>query len=154
MSKSWRSCNASGSPDAACRLVWRPSRLLALAVWMLAGLAPFSVLASGLPRALAVPLAIGSVVWAVRAARRYAGHAALSFVLPSGAATPTCNGTPMHVPRLHWRGPLARLEWRDPGGGRGRCLWWPDTLPTAARRELRLAMMQREAAPGRGSMAG
>jgi toxin CptA len=154
MSKSWRSSNASGSPDASCRIVWRPSRLLTLAIWMLAGLAPFSVLVSGLPRALAVPLALGSAVWTMRAARRYARQAALSFVLPSGVATPTCNGTPMHAPRVHRRGPLARLDWRDPGGARGRCLWWPDSLPAPSRRELRLAMMQRDRAPGQGSVAG
>ncbi len=155
MSKSWRSSNASASRDATrITLQWRPSRGLTFALWSLVALAPWAVLGSGLPRVLAWPLALGSALWAAREARRYARQAPMAFVLPGGAGPPTCDGRPIREVRVHWRGPLARLEWMDPGGGRTRCLWWPDSLPAPARRELRLAMMQREAAPDRGSMAG
>jgi toxin CptA len=155
MSKSWRSWNASANPDASVvRLQWRPSRGLTLALWMLAALVPLSVLASGVPRVLTWPLALGSALWAALEARRYARQAPMSFVLPGGAGPPTCDGCPILEARVHWRGPIARLEWRGPDGGHERCLWWPDTLQAPARRELRLALMQRESASDRGSMAG
>ena len=41
--------------------------------------------------------------------------------------------------QLQWRGPLAFMAWRDPAGRRMRLAWWPDTLPSRWRRELRLA---------------
>jgi hypothetical protein len=37
------------------------------------------------------------------------------------------------------RGPLLRLQGRDPHGRMQRLLWWPDTLTRADRRALRLA---------------
>ncbi|MEE7566640.1 hypothetical protein HH297_09445, partial [Xanthomonas sp. Kuri4-3] len=45
---------------------------------------------------------------------------------------------PVAAFRVEWRGPLAQLSWRD-GRRRERLLFWPDTLPPAQRRELRLA---------------
>jgi toxin CptA len=56
--------------------------------------------------------------------------------------------------RVRWRGPLAFLRWRDPDGRARRLVFWPDTLPAAARGELKLALQQREAAGGGASMAG
>ena len=49
------------------------------------------------------------------------------------------DGEPMHEAHLQWRGPLAFLAWRDAAGRHGHLAWWPDTLDTGARRELRLA---------------
>ena len=39
---------------------------------------------------------------------------------------------------LGFRGPLASLAWTAADGRRRRLLWWPDTLPSAARRQLHL----------------
>ena len=55
---------------------------------------------------------------------------------------------------VRWRGPLAFLRRRDPDGRVQRLVFWPDTLPVAARRELKLAMQRRESAAGSTSMAG
>ena len=49
------------------------------------------------------------------------------------------DGVAVAQPRLQWRGPLAVLSWRDAGGHSRYRSWWPDTLPPARRRELRLA---------------
>jgi toxin CptA len=40
--------------------------------------------------------------------------------------------------RLYIRGPLASLRGQDETGRIQRHLWWPDTLPADARRQLRL----------------
>ncbi|KFN42899.1 hypothetical protein N789_12275 [Arenimonas oryziterrae DSM 21050 = YC6267] len=39
---------------------------------------------------------------------------------------------------LRFRGRLASLSGRDTAGRKHHLLWWPDTLPAAARRALRL----------------
>ncbi len=53
-----------------------------------------------------------------------------------------------HIRPIRWtgdalelleRGPLLVLRWRK-GKRRGQLLFWPDTLPRARRRELRLAV--------------
>jgi hypothetical protein len=41
-------------------------------------------------------------------------------------------------PKLSFRGPLAGLRGRDDSGQVSTYLWWPDTLSSAARRQLRL----------------
>jgi toxin CptA len=54
---------------------------------------------------------------------------------------------------LQWRGPLAFLRWRDSDGRMHRLAWWPDVLPVAARRELRLAALDGAGAVPAASMA-
>src|SRR3546814_14715060 len=60
------------------------------------------------------------------------------------------DGQTLAAATLRWRGPLAFLRWRDAGGQGGWLVWWPDTLPAAARRVLRIAA---SAAPAHGGMA-
>ena len=155
MSKSRRSSNASASPEqACCRLGWRPSRWLGAMLWSLALLAPFSLLASDLPRAWAWPLALAAAAWAIFDARRQRAIPARLLLIPTGRGAPTCDGERMHGLQLRWRGPLAFLHWRDARGRRRRASFWPDTLPAGTRRELKLALQRREAASGAASMAG
>ena len=150
MSKSRRSSNAS----APCRFDWVPSRWLTAALVALALLAPFSLLVSDLPPAVAWPLALLAGAWGIREVRRHRLQPPRALVIPAGAGEARCDGLPMTSLGVRWRGPLAFLRWRDPDGRARRLVFWPDTLPAAARRELKLALQQRESAGGGASMAG
>ncbi|MBD9367943.1 hypothetical protein IB242_04515 [Xanthomonas sp. XNM01] len=131
--------------SAPCRLEWRPSRWLGAILLSLSVLAPLSVLASGLPRAAAWPLAAavgvgGLYRWRVERARPPA-----VLVLPPGAQPATFDGIELRDVALAWRGRLAFVVMRTREGRRTRRVWWPDTLPAASRRELRLAVRARQA---------
>lgn len=132
-----------GSPpwsaaSAPCRIEWRPSRWLIAALLLLGLAAPVAVLASELPAPVAGLLAAAAAVHGLDAALREWRRAPCSLVF-TGDGRLLVDGQPATAPRLRWRGPLAFLAWRDPGGRRRRLAWWPDTLPPGARRELRLA---------------
>jgi len=139
MPNSTRSSPASGP----CRLEWRPSRWLLAALLILALLAPVSVLASGLPRAWAWPLALAALGWGIASVRRQARRPVRRLVLAADGGE--LDGHALRGWSVAWRGPLAFVRAVD---GQGRChrlAWWPDTLPPAARRELRLAALARPA---------
>jgi toxin CptA len=123
-------------------------------LWSLALLAPFSLLASDLPRSAAWPAALAACAWAVFDARRYRAMPLRLLTIPAGHGVASCNGGRIDALRVGWRGPLAFLHWRDAKGRRQRASFWPDTLPAGMRRELRIAMHTRDAAPGPASMAG
>jgi toxin CptA len=135
------------------RLEWRPSRWLAGAQAMLGALAALSLPMS----ALSSPWdAIGSalaVAWGLFSARRILSAPPRLLVWPATGA-PRVDGIAIDDARLHWRGPLAFLEWRDASGRRRRLSWWPDTLPPERRRELRLAAGGAPAAARARSVAG
>lgn len=134
----WSGTSARCRHDG-CRLEWRPSRWATGALILLAALAPFAVLHSEMPRLAAWPLAIGAAAWGVRSAWREARKPARTFEIPSDAGPASLDGHPLALAEVQWRGPLAFLRWRDAAGRGGRLTWWPDTLPAAKRRELRLA---------------
>ena len=150
MSKSRRSSIAS----APCRLEWRPSRWLGAMLWSLACLGPFSLIASDLPRSLAWPLAVAAGVWAIFDARRYRAMPARQLTIPAGRGVATCDGERIDALQVGWRGPLAFLRWRDGLGRWHRVSLWPDRLPAGMRRELRIAVIRRDAAADPASMAG
>jgi toxin CptA len=133
--------------------VWRPSRWLLAALLAMTPLAILSVLASEMPRVAAWPLALATLVYGGWLAYRERSRPLRELVFPGNGAPVLVDGVPITEVVLQWRGPLAFLRWRDGKGCRHRLLWWPDTLPAAARRELRLAAPDREAARGRPSMA-
>ena len=151
-----RSTRWSGASDSfrpeACRIPWRPSRWVVGALALLAVLAPFAVLASEMPRLAAWPLAGVAAFAGLRAAWREARRPWRLLALASadgtgsadadarstGATGATLDGEPLAEAALSWRGPLAFLRWQDACGRRGRLSWWPDTLPPAERRVLKL----------------
>lgn len=122
-------------------------------MWALALLAPFSVLMSDMPMGIACPLACFIAAVGIGDAWRHDHASSLLLLIPAGRGQATCNGQPMHSLNVEWRGPLAFLRWRDPGGHVRRLAFWPDTLPSASRRELRLAAMRRQSASGDPSVA-
>ncbi len=141
------------STSAACRLEWRPSRWVIGAQRLLAGLAPWAVFASGMPRPAAWPLAGIACACGLWLAQREAGKPVRQLSWPAGDAPVMLDGEPLRQAELHWRGPLAFLHWHGHGGRGGRLGWWPDTLPPAQRRELRLAARARATARPAASMA-
>lgn len=104
----------------------------------LALLAPFAMIASGLPRWLAWPCAVLALAWGAWATWREARRPVR--VLEVDGAGARLDGQPLAWLEVQWRGPLAALRWRHADGLRGQGLLWPDALPPAARRELRLAI--------------
>jgi toxin CptA len=120
---------------------------------LLAVLAPCAVLGSEMPRLAAWPLAGIACGYGLWLAQREAGRPARQLLWPVGDAPITLDGEPLQQAELHWRGPLAFLHWRGRGGRGGRLAWWPDTLPPARRRELRLAARARATAQPAASMA-
>lgn len=142
----------SSSASAPCRLDWRPSRWLAIALCLLGVLAGLSLLASEMPATAAWPLALLAVGEGIRLARGTMRSPRRILVWPYDGM-PTLDGVALNAAELHWRGPLAFLRWRDAGGRVQRLTWWPDVLPAAARRELRLAALESSGAAVAASMA-
>ena len=117
-------------------------------------LAALALTGSALPPAMARAAAALAIAHAAWLAWREARRPVRTLVWPAASQPPTLDGQALGEARLHWRGPLAFLRWRDAAGRRRDLAWWPDTLPPGARRELRLAAGQAAAAPDRASMAG
>lgn len=149
MSKSHRSSHAS----ERCRLEWRPSVLLQGAVILLGALGAAGVLASEMPRGAAWLLAAAAVMHGLRLAARERSRATVSVDWDGHAGLVRIDGRVVDHPALQWRGPFASLSWRDAQGRTRRLAWWPDTLPRAMRRELRLAAGRMPASPGAGAVA-
>ncbi len=143
------SCRRAEVPEA--RLAWRPSAWLSACLAVLTVLAVFSVLASEMPRWPASGLCLlvlGHGGWLLR--REWRGPRT-ELIFRSGRLT--VDGVGVAQAGVQWRGPLVFVSWRDGAGHVRRLSWWPDTLPAACRRELRLAGPLAAAARGRGSMA-
>lgn len=139
------------SSGSGISIDWRPSRWVIAVLWCFGPLGALSLLASDLPAAVAWPAAGLAVVLGWCAAGRESRRPPVTIAWPPGAP-PTLDGRPLHAARLQWRGPLAFLQWRE--GARLHALsWWPDTLPPAARRELRLATDAPATARRGGSVA-
>ena len=141
------------SASVSCRLEWRPSRWVIGALLALGLLAAWAVWASGMPRPVAWPLAVSALVYAGWRARSESKLPSHTLFLPGNELPVMLDGRPIERLRMQWRGPLAFLLWRDGQGRPHRLSWWPDTLPSASRRELRLAASSLEAARDHRRMA-
>ncbi|MDH5824362.1 hypothetical protein QFW77_15420 [Luteimonas sp. RD2P54] len=115
-------------------------------------LAPLAVLASELPPTAAWPLALAALAHGILLLRREARRPGCVCVF-GGDGRVWLDGAAVDRAWLRWRGPLAFLECRDGRGRVRRLAWWPDTLPPARRRELRLAAPGPRAARRGSSMA-
>jgi toxin CptA len=115
-------------------------------------LGALSVVASDAPAWLAWALAPASIVAGAWLAHRELRRPRLPCVwTPAGGLS--IDGRRVQDASLAWRGRLAFLEWRDHAGRRRRVSWWPDTLGSAGRRELRLAAIAAPTSRGAPSMA-
>jgi len=134
---------ASSNASSGCRIDWRPSRWLALALIGLGAMAATALLLSGLPGGIRVPAALLALMQGLRLAGLERTRPAVSLAW-AGGETPACLLGPrgraeLSEVRVLFRGPMATLTGRDAGGTVRRLVWWPDTLPAGARRQLRLA---------------
>jgi toxin CptA len=123
-----------------------------LAVAALGVLGAFSVLGSEMPRTLAWPLALASATRGIGLSMRESRRPRRELAWPIDGQ-PQVDGQRLRDARLHWRGPLAFLSWRDDAECVHRLAWWPDTLPLPLRRELRLAATSAADRPSVASMA-
>ena len=143
----------SSSASASCRLEWRPSRWLTGVLSLLGILAAFSILASEMPRLAAWPLALSALACGMWRAWRESGSPVREFFFPGNDLPVMLDGAPIESVEVQWRGSLAFIFWKERDGRCRRLSWWPDTLPAARRRELRLAAGSLEAARDRQTMA-
>ena len=132
-----------------CRLEWRPSRLRAASLVCIGWLSAAALVLTALPARGALALGTACVAWSTWRAWRDLREPPGLLVLP-GDTGPVIwvddkGQTELADLTVRWRGNLATVEGRDPAGKLRRLAWWPDTLPPAARRALRLASDQRPA---------
>ncbi|MCD9007920.1 hypothetical protein LDO31_17100 [Luteimonas sp. XNQY3] len=133
------------------RLAWRPSILLQGALASIGLCACIALWLSELPliaTVCAMPFVIAASLRRIAIERR----APVRALVIDAAGAAQLDGVVLDTPQLEWRGPLAILRWRD-GRRARRLLWWPDTLPPPARRELRLAASALVTRPTPDSMA-
>jgi toxin CptA len=142
----------SSSASANFRFDGRPSAIACGALIALGVLAGLSILTSDLPRACAWPGALLAPAWGVLLARREWRRPALPLHWRADGVL-FAAGERAHRAPLHWRGPIAFRAWAAAAARRRRLALWPDTLPAARRRELRLAAAAAEAAHSRARMA-
>jgi len=125
-----------------CRIDWRPSRGVAVATGLLGLLALWSLGLSALSIPASSALAVAVVIHSVFLMGRELRREPFTFVWAGGDADATLNFTArtqsLSGPKLFLRGPLASLRGKDETGRSRIYLWWPDTLSSAARRQLRL----------------
>jgi toxin CptA len=127
--------------SVTCRFELRPSRWLIGAMVLLSVLAPLAVLGSAMPRWMAWPMAVVGTAAGLRMVWREGTLPVLGVVVGADGVA-AIGGTPVEVFRVDWRGPLAFVVWRAADGRLHRRSLWPDTLSSAARRELRLAVRE------------
>lgn len=144
MPHSTRSSSASAPcrlpVDASgCRLERRASPLLVAVLLALALGAAFAVLASEMPGIAAWPLALAALAHGGWLAWNEARAVRGELVIPVAGGRATVDGRAVEDLSVRWRGPIAFVQWRDGDGRRRRHVFFPDTLPAARRRELRLA---------------
>ncbi len=107
-----------------------------------------------MPWWLAAPASLIAVAHAIGLVWRYRAMPDCMLLFPGNPDAPVLkDGEALAAARLEWRGPLAFLHWRTPQGKARHLVWWPDTLPPARRRELRLAAPAGKSSRWRQGMA-
>jgi len=109
--------------DAANTVTWRPSWWVVGAHLAFGVFGGIGVVASAVPRDLAIPGAAAAILSGVLQALREGRRPARTLRVAELD--------------LHWRGPLAF-------DARHGLSWWPDTLDARGRRQLRLAASRQE----------
>ncbi|PPU07851.1 hypothetical protein [Xanthomonas arboricola] len=124
---------------APCRLESRPSRGLVCALGVLNALALWALWRSGVPLGAAVSLSVYVVLTGGRSLWVLLRSPAREVVVPWSETPASVDGEQVQGLQVAWRGPIAVVSWTGLDARRQRLHFWPDTLPAARRRELRLA---------------
>jgi len=139
------------SGSSSCRIEWRPSRLLCVALAGLGLLAAIAIGLGGMPAWLKPALALLALWHGVRLARDEWRSPRRLLELGVGSEPPMLigGGTRQTIPgaRLQLRGSLATLAWRDESGRRQSLRWCAATLSPEGRRQLRLRFASASALP-------
>ncbi|MFC3715363.1 hypothetical protein ACFONC_04265 [Luteimonas soli] len=88
---------------------------------------------------MAWPLALAAMAHGAWLAWREARAVRGELVIPGADGRASIDGRAVDGLSVRWRGPIAFVQWRDGDGHCHRHVFFPDTLPAARRRELRLA---------------
>jgi len=131
-------------------LDWRPSRLMAVARAVLAGLAALSIWLSALPWTACLAAVLVLLPFTAWRIRRELGQPPVTLRIADDGAwvvllEPLRRPRLLEACRVQVRGGLAWARARDVGGRRRSWTWWPDTLSAADLRKLRLADRGRSA---------
>lgn len=113
----------------------------------------WSIWRSGVPVWLAVGLSAYGGVIGARTIWLLLRSPVRQLVVPWTDMAASVDGERVDALEVTWRGPMAVVSWAHPGGRRMRLHFWPDTLPTAQRRELRLAAQARAISSRRSLVA-
>ena len=116
-------------------------------------LSGFAVIASEVPMCVSIPLALFATGYGLCSALGELRRPTHGLVIPLNDMAATIDGAEMNDFQVVWRGPLAFLQWLGADGRRHRLQGWPDSLDSAARRELRLATAARTPARSPRSVA-
>jgi len=128
------------TPSPNCRLEWRPSRHEQAALLLLTVLGACALLNCDLPAALAWPAAALAVAWGLHCFRKSGKRPPREWLIAPDINACRLDGQPLSRLDLRWRGPLLFVRWKHPAQRRWQyVVFWPDTLPAARRRGLRLA---------------
>ncbi|HMB57320.1 MAG TPA: hypothetical protein VKM35_08945 [Arenimonas sp.] len=126
----------------SCRIDWRRSRLFCAGLSLMIALALVSIWLSALPAWLMYLTALMSIAHGLFVLRREWQRPDGTVLIRSDDDVALLNfgagAESWHGVTIRFRGPVGSLTGCD-GNGRHRHLrWWPDTLPAASRRNLRL----------------
>lgn len=134
------------------RIEWRPSRWVLAMLSALTICAVISVHAIEMPDMVAWPISVLILAYGGLLVRRECRRPRRMFLFRADGSIEV-DGRAVEKAHVAWRGVLAFVDWTDGAGRRQRLSWWPDTLPAACRRELRLAAPVDQVSGGRGSVA-
>ncbi|WP_261997386.1 hypothetical protein [Stenotrophomonas sp. Ste96] len=129
----------SSPGSAPCQLEWHPSRWQCRALIAMGALMPWALWATELPAPWGLALGLVAMVGTWLEAWRYARGPGCAFLIPLHDEPAQVDGEAVEDLQMRRRGPLLQLRWRYEGRRHWR-LFWPDTLPAAQARELRLAV--------------
>jgi toxin CptA len=102
-------------------------------------LMPWALWATDLPTPWGLASGFVAMAGTWLEAWRYARRPGCMFVIPADEGPAQVDDAPVEDLQMRRRGPLVQLAWRQQGRRHWR-LFWPDTLPQAQARELRLAV--------------
>lgn len=129
----------SSPGSAPCQLEWQPSRWQCRALIAMGALMPWALWATDLPTPWGLASGFVAMAGTWLEAWRYARGPGCMFVIPADEGPAQVDDAPVEDLQMRRRGPLVQLAWRQQGRRHWR-LFWPDTLPQAQARELRLAV--------------
>ncbi|MFY0184043.1 hypothetical protein ACTT2I_06070 [Stenotrophomonas sp. PUT21] len=129
----------SSPGSAPCQLEWQPSRWQCRALIAMGALMPWALWATDLPTPWGLASGFVAMAGTWLEAWRYARRPGCMFVIPADEGPAQVDDAPVEDLQMRRRGPLVQLAWRQQGRRHWR-LFWPDTLPQAQARELRLAV--------------